>query len=267
MSEQNVINKKKILVTKKKLKEDFHSLGLEPGMTIIVHSSLSAIGWVCGQEIAVVQALMEVISPKGTIIMPAQTTNNSDPATWEDPPVPEEWWETIRQAMPAFDPNITPTYGMGRIAEAFRKFPGTKRSNHPAVSFSAWGKHASFITNNHALHYPFGDQSPLARIYELNGYILLLGVDYSRNTSMHLAEFLSKSKKEVTQHCALLQDGKRTWGEFKTLEDHADIFNKIGKTYEKTYTVQNGLIGAAPSKLIKQRSLIDFTTQYLDERI
>src|SRR5690349_7103098 len=57
------------------------------------------------------------------------------------------------------------------------------------VSFAAWGRHALPITANHALDYGLGEHSPLARLYDLDGSVLLLGVGYERRTSLHLAEY------------------------------------------------------------------------------
>jgi aminoglycoside 3-N-acetyltransferase len=83
--------------------------------------------------VALIQALMDVVTPEGTLVMPAFTGDNSDPADWSHPPVPEAWWPVIRAQTPAFDPAITPTHMMGRIAEAFRTWPRTIRSEHPQV--------------------------------------------------------------------------------------------------------------------------------------
>ncbi|MFV5772313.1 AAC(3) family N-acetyltransferase, partial [Pediococcus acidilactici] len=69
MTEENVIRQKQMLVTKERLVTDFRKLGLKEGMVVIVHSSLSALGWVCGGEVAVIRALMEVVTDRGTIVM------------------------------------------------------------------------------------------------------------------------------------------------------------------------------------------------------
>ena len=57
------------------------------------------------------------------------------------------------------------------------------------MSFASWGKEAEFVIARHELAYSLGERSPLARIYELHGRILLIGVGYDRNTSFHLAEY------------------------------------------------------------------------------
>src|SRR5262249_13877724 len=79
----------------------------------LVHASLRSIGWVCGGAVAVVQALLDVVGPTGTIVVPAFTTDNRDPSRWRHRPVLEEWWPTIRAQLPAFDPAVTPCRELG----------------------------------------------------------------------------------------------------------------------------------------------------------
>ena len=169
MGEKETVDKAPLPRTRESLAHDLRELGVEAGMTLLMHSSLSALGWVAGGPVAVVQALMDVVTGAGTIVVPTFSGDLSDPAQWRNPPVPESWWPIIYEAMPAFDPCITPSRQIGKIAETFRSWPGVVRSYHPTDSFAAWGRQAAFITAKHSLDYGLGEGSPLARIYDLDG--------------------------------------------------------------------------------------------------
>jgi len=106
MREKTIVEKTKTLLTKDILVRDLKRLGVREGITMIVHSSLSSLGWVCGGAVTVIQALMETVTEEGTIVMPTQTTYNSEPSYWQNPPVPGDWWEPIREHMPAYDPYV-----------------------------------------------------------------------------------------------------------------------------------------------------------------
>ena len=162
VTERDIVERTAEPVTIASLIEDLRALGLASGMTLLVHASLSALGWVCGGPVAVILALEEILGKDGTLVMPTMSGDLTDPRDWQHPPVPEDWKETIRAATPAFDPDFTPTRQMGAIAETFRTQPGTLRSGHPHTSFAARGPHASRITSNHALDYALGEgSSPL----------------------------------------------------------------------------------------------------------
>jgi aminoglycoside 3-N-acetyltransferase len=219
-----------------------------------------------GGSVAVVQALLDVITPDGTLIMPAHSGEYSDPSYWQHPPVPEAWWQTIRDTMPAFDPRFTPTRGMGRIAETFRTWPDALRSSNPQDSFAAWGRYAEFITANHTLDFGLGDQSPLARIYDLDGYVLLLGVPYGNNTSFHLGEYRAPGWKIEMQGAPIFEDGQRVWKTFTTFEVDADCFDELGADFEKAHPVKIGLVGSATARLFSQRAAVDFAQKWITAR-
>ena len=132
-------------------------------MNLIVHSSLSSIGWVCGGAQSVIMALEEVLQEDGTLVMPSHSCNLSDPSHWGFPPVPESWWNTIKDEMSAFDKDLTPTCAMGVIAETFRKQNGVVRSSHPSCSFAAWGKNKDYIIQDNHYDFAQNDESPIGK--------------------------------------------------------------------------------------------------------
>ncbi|PFH56969.1 hypothetical protein XA68_15689 [Ophiocordyceps unilateralis] len=180
------------LCTLPSLARDLGRLGIKEGDVVLVHSSLSSMGWVNGGAESVVTALLDVLGDGGTLVVPAFSCGNSDPSTWKCAPVsldvPEAWWQSIRDTMPPYNPHTTPTLAVGVIAETVRTWPGALRSAHPQTSLAAIGPKAASITSHHSLDCCFGEQSPSAVLEKLQARVLLLGVGYHRCTSFHLAK-------------------------------------------------------------------------------
>lgn len=256
------------LHTRDILAEAFAEAGVHAGQTLLVHSSLKAIGgWICGGAETVVNALLDVLGDEGTLMMPTHTTSNSEPSYWQYPPVPAEWWPIIREQSPAYEPATSRTWQMGLLVETFRTYPGVLRSAHPMWSFAARGKHASFLTQGHTLSAGMGEDSPLGRLYELDGSILLLGVTHSNNTSLHLAEYRAAFKKTYEeQGCAMMVEGQRQWVTFTILAPDADDFADLGLEYEETHpqAVQINVVGNAPTRCMKMRPIVDYAVGWLE---
>lgn len=253
-------------LTRERLVEQLRALGVGQGQTVLVHTSLSALGWVCGGPVTVIEGLMDLLTPAGTLVMPAHSGALSDPAGWANPPVPEGWWEEIRATMPAFDPDRTPTRAMGQTAELFRTWPGVLRSHHPAFSFAAWGRNARYVTEQHALDDGLGEGSPLARLYELDAYVLLLGVGYDVNTSFHLGEYRTRGpKKRVVQGAPIVEGGRRVWKAYHDIELDADRFEALGADFEAAHRVRVGPVGAGTARFFRQRPAVDFAAGWLEE--
>ncbi|MFB6286190.1 MAG: aminoglycoside N(3)-acetyltransferase [Candidatus Bipolaricaulia bacterium] len=254
-------------ITVRSLERDLTQLGIGPGMTVLCHTSLSALGWVCGGPVAVILALERVLAETGTLVMPTHSTQLTDPSQWGAPSVPEAWWPTIRASMPAFDPELTPTRGMGAIPETFRKQQGVRRSAHPHHSFAAWGAHAERAVAGHELDYGLGDASPLARIHELDAWVLLLGVGHDRSTSLHLAEHRASfpSRRETRDGAPVRVDGERQWVEVRCLATDDSDFATIAQAFDReTGEVRRGRVGNADAQLMPQRALVDFAVDWME---
>jgi len=265
MSELTSIEKISRPNTTASLIRDLKALGLQKGDVVIAHASLSALGWIAGREMAVIDALLAVLEPEGTLIMPSQSGENSDPQYWENPPVPESWWEEIRANMPPFDPDRTPTRAMGKIVDALLSYPGRIRSNHPQVSFCGVGPLASEILADHVLSPGLGKGSPLQKLYDHQAKILLLGVGYGNCTSLHLPESQLDNVSWYQSGASVSIDGKAQWISFEEIEYDDDDFEALGNDYEKIHQVCQGYVGAALCRYIDMQELCDFGLNWLKQ--
>lgn len=255
------------IVLKKDIMEAFEQVGVSQGQSIMVHTSLSSLGFVCGGAQVVIEALLESVGEEGTIMMPTQSWKNLDPTTgvhWEEP---EEWWQIIRENWPAYDKKITPTNTMGAVAEMFRNWPGTERSDHPARSVAAWGANAEYLTKEHDLSNIFGEGSPIGKLYELDGYVLLLGVGYDKNTSLHLADVRAEypGKHNCTEYSAIMENGKRVWKGYDTLFVDGEDFEQIGEAFEAEHKVFKAELGNGMITLMRQRDVVDFAVNWIEK--
>lgn len=254
-------------VVKSEIADALRTIGLERGDSVIVHTSLGKIGYVCGGAQVVIEALIETVGEKGTIMMPTQSWKNLDPETGVHWDADKTDWDRIRENWPAYNKAITPTNTMGAVAEMFRSWPEAVRSDHPSRSFAAWGRNAEYLTKNHDLSDIFGDTSPIGKLYDLDGKILLIGVDYDKNTSIHLADVRAeyRGKHTCVEHSAVMENGKRVWKAYETLFVDGEDFKDIGIAFEALHTVNTATLGETELKNMRQRELVDFAIEWIEK--
>jgi len=170
-------------VTRQDVAEALGTLGVAPGDVLMVHSSLSSFGHVAGGADAVLDGILDVLSPQGTLVVP--TITYSEAFYGPGPPV--------------FDVRDSPS-PCGIITETLRLRPRTVRSLHPLESAAACGRFAEAVCWRHELSVgPCGLTSPYGRLVALDGWILLMGVGNNRNTTLHVAEELAHLPGLYTQ--------------------------------------------------------------------
>lgn len=253
--------------TRRTITADLRALGVAEGDVLLVHSSLSSLGWVAGSAMTVIQALFDAVGADGTLAMPAHSSTWTDPANWQNPPVPADWVPKLRDEWPAFDPALTPAHRIGILAEAFRVLPGTRRSYHPCHSMTANGAAAERIVANHDLSASFGDDTPLGEMVALDARVLLLGVGHSSNTSLHLAEHRAAGRPLKREGAAMIVNGERRWVEYDTPDYDCERFADIGAAFEadRPGDVRFGKVGSATARLMSMRALVAYAEEWFRE--
>jgi aminoglycoside 3-N-acetyltransferase len=149
------------------LTQSLGAVGIRPGDVLLLHGALSSLGRVRGGAPAVVEALLSLLGPAGTLVVP-----------------------TLPDLNQPFAPETSPST-VGQLTEVVRQWPGSVRSRHPTHAVSAIGAQAVYLTAGHERSLPCGPDSPYGKVAELGGWVLLLGVDQDRNTTWHTAETIA----------------------------------------------------------------------------
>ncbi|MFE7707437.1 aminoglycoside N(3)-acetyltransferase [Streptomyces sp. NPDC057486] len=244
-------------------------LGVERSGVLLVHASMRAVGAVSGGAGAVIGALRDALGEDGTLIVPSFTPENSDTSPQYRNRVrglTDHARDAVRASMPPFDPATTAAPSMGRLAEAVRLTPGAARSSHPQTSFAALGTLAGKLLAHHRPDCHLGEDSPLARLYDVRAHVLLLGTGFDSCTAFHLGEYRVPTPPRRTYRCVVTTRGRRHWWEYEDVALDDSDFAALGAEFARTdngAAVRSGPVGSATGHLFDLTDAVDFAARRL----
>jgi aminoglycoside 3-N-acetyltransferase len=258
-------------ITLSRLQHDLAQLGIAPGDVVMLHVSVKAIGWIVGGPDVVLRALLDVLTPSGTLMMYASWEDNPDDLATGPP----DRQQAYLAECPPFDPATSRAErGYSILTEYLRTWPGAQRSANPSASMAAVGAQARWLTADHPLQYGYGPGSPLAKLYQLGGKVLMLGAPLNTITLLHYAENLAHvPDKRITRYrLPLLQDGQRTWVDIEEFDTSDGIVDWPGQDYfeiiaEEFLAAGGGrtaLVGAAQAYLFDAQPLVDVGVAWME---
>lgn len=218
------------------------ALGVAAGRVLLVHTSYRAVRPVENGPVGLIDALRDALGPHGTLVMPSWGGDDDQP----------------------FDPASTPAAGdLGVVADTFWRRPDAVRSNH-SFAFAAAGPQAQRITADPLPLPPHLPESPVGRVHELDGDVLLLGVGHDANTTLHLAELLAGVPYRVPKHCTVLNSGGQPvrvdYGE----NDHCCQRFAFADDWLRERGLQReGRVGQAQARLFCARDVVDAARERL----
>jgi aminoglycoside 3-N-acetyltransferase len=212
------------MLTFRKLSSAFQHLDLGAS-PVIAHASLSAFGEVRGGPATFLGALLSSVD---SLLMPVFTyktmiiPNNG-------PPNNGITYGSAREANRVadfFDPDMPADKSMGVVAETLRQHPAARRSIHPIYSFAGIDVDEAIFAQT--LENPFG---PIEVLTTAGGWVLLLGVNHTVNTSIHYGEQLAGRRQFI--RWALTYNGVTAcprWpgcsGGFEKISQHLEWFTQ-----------------------------------------
>jgi aminoglycoside 3-N-acetyltransferase len=228
-------------VTRSDLTRQLHGLGVEPGGVLLVHTSFRAVRPVEGGVQGLIGTLREALGPDGTLVMPSYTGDDEEP----------------------FDAKATAASpDLGIVADAFWRLPGVGRSDHPQA-FAAVGSQAEAITADPLPLPPHIPASPVGRVHDLDGQVLLLGVGHDANSTLHLAELMAGVPYRVPKHCTVLRDGHPVRIDYAENDHCCERFALADDWLRASGQQSEGRVGHAHARLARSRHIVAVAREHL----
>ncbi len=215
-------------------------VGVRPGHVLQVHTAFSRVGPIEGGPRGLIDALLEALGPGGTLVMPSMTDDDDH----------------------SFEPQTTPCLGMGVTADTFRRLPGVLRSDSPHA-FAAAGPLAERIVAPHPVDVPHGPDSPVGRVLELGGNVLLLGVSHDANTTVHLAEYMAGVRYRRRKYVTVMRDGAPSRVEYGEIDHCCERFALVDGWLDELGLQRRGVVGHAEARLVPAQAVVDVVVERL----
>lgn len=252
------------VLTKEDFKAALERLGIKKGMLIYVQASLKPFNYVTGGAQSIIDALMETVGYEGTIVMPAYTRHIADPIDLKKA-LPRESWDDVRMNALPFDKRLTAPSGVGEIPVQFMRNEAVLRSNHPLCSILAWGKYAKLIIEKHPLHFGLNHESPLGKLKDYNGYVLMLGSNMDKCDMFHLAQYSAMKCPIRIYSCPIEKNGETHWIQLLDLELSNKGYKDIADIMEEKRVIKSTYIGNATCRFFSAREAESTALEYLNK--
>ncbi|WP_309890353.1 AAC(3)-IV family aminoglycoside N-acetyltransferase [Archangium sp.] len=217
------------------------ALGVQKGGVLLVHTSFRAVRPIEGGPTGLIEALRAALGPEGTLVMPSWTGSDEEP----------------------FDPATTPASpDLGVVADTFWRLPGVVRSHH-LFAFAAAGPQAERVTSGPLPLPPHLPESPVGHVHELDGQVLLLGVNHDADTTLHLAELLARVPYRVPKSCTVLQDGRPVRLEYGENDHCCQRFTLADGWLRERGLQSEGRVGHAQARLVRARDVVSVALEHL----
>ncbi len=255
------------IATRRSLRADFEALGLEPGDAVLAHAALRRIGRILGGPDALIDAVMEVIGPEGTLLGYCDWRGEED--IDEFPELADE--------VPPFDPaRSRSARENGAFPELLRTTPGALRSGSAGASVAALGGRAAWFVADHALDYGFGPRSPFGKLVLARGKTMLIGAPRDTMTLLHHAEHLAAfpGKRLRRYRYPLLVEGRKEWVETEEFDTsrapdglEEDYFATIVGEFLAAGRGRTGKVGGAEAVLVRADEIVPFAVRWIEARL
>lgn len=225
------------------LVEQLENLGVERGGVLLVHTSYRAIRPLEGGPEGLIHALREGLGPEGTLVMPSWSGDDDEP------------FDRERSAADT---------DLGIVAQLFWQLPGVQRADH-FHSFAAIGPKAGFVLHDPLPLPPHIAKSPVGRVHDLDGQVLLLGVNHDANTTIHLAETLAGVPYGIPRHGTVLRDGRRQRIEFRENDHCCRHFKRVDGWLRAEGLQAEGPVGHGNGRLVRSTDVTRVVVSRLKE--